>query len=795
MVSQDALRQNEAQREEERERERIRRQFARAGRSGNKSAKQQNNGSRKGGGTFRMPRVGRSRRAPLSASQFHFHAKKSRASGASKSPVSCVNKVKYDLGLDEKDPHKDRVKVVFVAAPEGTPTAAHDPLKMAEACFQRARQSKYANSNTGQMTHYDTALPNFLSDDQLAKLADQINSKISEKFGVPSFSGVHLDRGNYHTHSSVPLYEVHDDGTGGFYLGDRINHAKRPQEREALGLPKSPATELRQLRAELADLIADSIAQHHANDPDQEAARHQAERWRHGHLTLGQQVEKAAIRGDIQFVLDNLNREATRKEGPAPTSSRREAAIAHNKTAGKPSEIPAPELITKTLAQRVVSLAEQAKLGRPEQLRLLAKKCGLNVHWSAGQNGNVQGVSYSIHGGPRIAGGRIGASLGTLQNRLGWAERPEYKRFPPKSGDQVMDFKRKLIEAKLEHVEDDDYVARSIKITLFRLKKLKDQAHENALDDRPATPDEVPAQDAQAAPGEAGALVEPAQPEPVKQAEKPVKVRPTRKSNDPSYNKGKGNAHAGLPANGAAVRPNPSQPTASNPKALMAELASIPSEPTKAPQKQAVRRTTLTPDQRELLARAWDDEQSSASGSFYGPLGQAREQLEVLEERLRAHRKAEPWPSSEYKKKFFGGRKQVETSQHHEWREKLLMGINRVGQLELKISGMIDKATSDTKLLQQLPTLEAEAAEARIQHQAQLKADAARRYENAISTLSTARPDSHEARRAYDSISSAIRQDRSLAQRERERRAERFRQEVQSRFSGTMGAVQRERPR
>jgi len=765
------------QREEERERERIRKMFARAGRPIGKSSKQASSGTGKGGAGFRLPPFYRTRRAPGSASQYHFHAKKSKASGAGKSPVSCRNKVEYDLGLDPKDPNKDRVKMVFVSSPEGTPIAARDPLQMAEACFQRARQSKYANSNTGQMLHLDTSLPNVLTDDELARLSDQINEQIGQKFGVPCYSGVHLDRGNFHIHSSIPLYEIHADENGGFRLGDRIDHAKRPSERESLGLPRSPAGELRELRKEVADLIADAVADHYKSHPDPEAARHLSERWRHGHLTLPQQVEKAAQRGDVAFVLDNLNREATRKEGP-PTGAwraspahnhRREAAVEHNKVAGKASEIPGPELITKTLVARVVHLAEQAKLDQPEHFRMLAKQAGLNVHWSPGKDGNVQGVSYSIKGGPRVAGTRAGASLGVLQKKLGWAEKPVFKRFPPREGEEVMDFKNKIIEAKLEHLENEDYVAKSIKVTLFRLKKLEDEALENAKRDpaaeRPVNPAAAPTAAAPAA-----LSASPAKPPPAQQAPeaKPAKARPKRKSNDPSHNR--------KASTQAASRPHPpsAQPVAAKPT------------PPKA----------LTAAQRDLLAAEWDSREAAKAGTFDGPLAQAQEKLERLEERLYKHRKAEPWPQFEYKRRLFGGTRKVETKEHQEWSERLLDQNKNLDAIKGKIAAMIDQAAADPSLLDRLPDLESQAAKDHCTQEAQRQAYAHTRYHQAIKDLSKARPGSHEASRAYCAINNAIKADPALTELERQRRAEQARQRTPGRATAVARVrVERERPR
>ncbi len=511
-------------------------------------------------------------------------------------------------------------------------------------------------------------------------------------------------------------------------------------------------------------------------------------------------MEKAAERGDVQFVLDNLSREATRKEGPPPdtwrtasTSDRREAAVAHNEAAGKSSEIPPPELITGTIVQRVVLLAEKANLDRPEQFRLLGKQCGLNVHWSANNDGKVQGASFAIEGGPRVPGARVGASLGTLQKRLGWAEKPAYRRFPPKSGEEVMDYKNKMIEAKLEHVEHVDYVAKSIKVTLFRLKKIEDEARQNSLVDRaadqsakpkPTTAAEGPSvEPPKADPAQHGTMSAPKQ----AQAATIKKARPKRKSNDPTY-------HA-RPPTGTRKAPSAHAPQAGlSANEKKAGAARGARQGNSAVQKQTPRQA-LTPTQKELLAQAWDEEQARKVGLFVGPMHEARERLEFTRAGLAKHMKAEPWPSQERRRGLFGSRL-IETKEHADWQTAWEEQRLRVEQLEERVNRMVAQATSDAKLISMLPQLEKEDAAASEHQAARLRDQARRSYEQALETLKKAQPGSHQARQAYASIVASTKNDPELAERERERRAELARQGARRPQPGPgVGTYQRERPR
>lgn len=787
-----------AQRQAERDAERIGQQVARAFQHAARAADRgtrnlaRGDGSRGGG---RMHVVGgRARRAPATASQYHFHAKKSRASGAGKSPMSARAKLEYDLGVDEKDKHKDRVKAVFVSVPEGQPASVKDPLRMADACHMRARQSKYANSNTTQMFHFDTALPNFLTDDQQTRMAEQVNAHISKKFNVPAYSGLHADPDNVHLHSSIPLYEILSDRAGGYRLGNRIDHAKRPSERKALGIAKSPAGELRELRQDIANLIADVVADELKDHPDHEAAHHTAERWRHGHLKLSQQVEKAAARGDVQFVFDNLNRDATRKEGPRPQSGtfsksdpKREQAEAYNLEAGKPSATPAPELITRTLVNRVVDLAERAGIDTPESFRMLARDMGLLVHWSLSKEGGVQGVTFSVSGGPRVAGQRVGASLGTLQKKLSWQERPEYRRYAPRKGQEWDEYQEKIESAGIRPADSSD---KAIKVTLDRLAKLEEQALKVAK--AKETPKTAPAAPlVESAPAKGAQKVEPIT------ESKPKKDRPKRQSNDPLYSRKiiTQAASRPLPAKGQASLAAPSTKDDNmNTDELLSELRCLPDspspaavtvwapkgtqEPTAGAEASAARTchipnpANLTPRQRDLIASEWDTREAQRTGAFDGPLTRANGRLEQFRADMRKRLQSEPWPAEAERKRFMRRTAMMETDQHREWREALAAVRERADTLEAQIVGIIDNAIRDRRLLAVLSDLEARDKAAVAEQLDQMRSNQERQYAKALTTLEHSRPGSHDRTAAQASIRRLMGVNPDIAERERQRRAE-----------------------
>src|SRR5699024_9501360 len=134
---------------------------------------------------------------------------------------------------------------------------------------------------------------------------------IRDSFQSPSYAALHIDVGNPHLHASVPLYQVRSRKNGDYVLTERIPHARRPEERAALGLPKSRATDLIALRKKVAHLIADFLCQCLKDQRSTREQYHDSERWRWGYLLLEQQLSKAAARGDVQFLVENMGREAT----------------------------------------------------------------------------------------------------------------------------------------------------------------------------------------------------------------------------------------------------------------------------------------------------------------------------------------------------------------------------------------------------------------------------------------------------------------------------------------------------
>ncbi len=166
------------------EEERIRRQFAKAARAtdaaGERARKAAARESKRS--TWRLP-VAFKRRAPASASQFHFNKKYSNAKGQGGrfTPTSALRKIRYDFGLDEKG--DDRIDFTYVSHSVNTPRFALDP----ELIATEAERTAGRQSNSRQMAHDTIALPDAMSIESRRALAIKIADTIREKMdGAPS---------------------------------------------------------------------------------------------------------------------------------------------------------------------------------------------------------------------------------------------------------------------------------------------------------------------------------------------------------------------------------------------------------------------------------------------------------------------------------------------------------------------------------------------------------------------------------------------------------------------------------
>lgn len=707
---------------------------------------------RRGGGAIAI----RSRRAPVSASQFHLHVKRSNRAGSRRAPASAVNKILYDLGLDK--PGADaRVAGLFICLPDDCPTLAADALLMAQACEARATKEKFANSRTGQMLHFDIALPNFLDAHRQAALAKQINESLSEALHVPSYAAVHDDRGNAHLHASLPLYAVQDDGAGGYVLSERIMHAQRPAIREAAGLPKSKASELAAIRATVANLIADSVAEQLTNEPPH-ISKHLVERWRCGHFKLEQQVIRAAERGDIEFVEQNAQRDPTKKEGPGARrdwseqsrDGRRHGAKSHNENVQE-----GVESITKASVQRALRLADAAKIDDPELLRQFLRDQGITMRYVGTLGQKARGVTYQLSDGPALAGRSLSASLGDLKRRYHWAETPAYQRNLRLSSEQQRQYRDALSRSQTSPTNLADAAPAALQ---RRADKLREQA-------------------AQAAPlaGSAPATG--------------VGQRSKRRSNDPTFNKR--STPTAPEGRSTRARAAPGKPLhevkkmAIDSKALLASLSALPVDETTVAAAGAVgsaavgavRETmpdsikpyTLSEQQKRLLLDAFDQREAAKTGSFDGPLARTQEQLERLNQRISQHQQSEPDDGIYLKKRLFRTPILTETDEHKKWRESLEKEREHAQKLENQISKMQKSAFNDPDLLKALPQLIQAHDERQSQQRAAALETATERYQKAVEQLTDAQPGAQRDR-LLRTIKFTTDEHPELAEQERERR-------------------------
>lgn len=279
------------------------------------------------------------------------------------------------------------------------------------------------------MMHFTVALPDMLDQPSKVALVCEINKNISECFDSPSYGAVHSDPGNPHLHASIPMYQVIPTPQG-YELGQRINHGLRPEERLAAGLERSRVNELTQIRQRVAHLIADAVHHHFVMLGHEDAKPHHvAERWRWGFEALEVQVQRAAARGDVDFVRDNALREPTRKRGLKNRSDRMEPdmfAADHSGCAPKepkPTE-PSIRLYTQIAVKRVLQLAQKAQIRKPRWLRRFMHEHGIGMDFVGTQDKPARGVVFGFFDGPRFSGSKLGVSIFNLKKLFGWSVNP-----------------------------------------------------------------------------------------------------------------------------------------------------------------------------------------------------------------------------------------------------------------------------------------------------------------------------------------------------------------------------------
>jgi len=430
-------------------------------------------------------------KAPKSASQYHYHIKKSNLAGTGKAPTSAITKIKYDFEMDRKESEPSRLGYIYVSALPNTPTSALDPLAMATACEQS--RSKFANSKASFMGHVDLSLPKELNTNQRHELIRSIVDYHRDELQVPVYAAEHSaddENNNWHIHLSFPMQYVHAANDGGFKLGDRLIQYRTAAVRTAAGLPKSNHEDLLRVRATVGNLIADAMIKANVNI-------HLAERWRHGYLKLHQQVKEAIRRGDTEFVFDNAMRRPSRKEGYNTSrwnkpsySDQREKAEKHNQ-AGQDENI-AVETVVRNMLDHILDLAEKANLNEPEHIRMLARDHGITIEWTRASSSRTAKVTgMRVH---NFTGKEIGITLYDLKKRMGWKELPAYKRYPDKAGEDFDRYAELVHKANIGVIpgQAKDIVPRAIKATQIIAEKqlteaaaVRDAAAARARQDAP----------------------------------------------------------------------------------------------------------------------------------------------------------------------------------------------------------------------------------------------------------------------------------------------------------------------
>lgn len=383
------------------------------------AASRENSSSKSKSSSVKVPRV---RRAPASASQYHFSLKYSNRAGAHKSPLSSTGKLLYDFGLDRSD--DERVVFIHISAPPNLPSQALD----IRAIGAEAERSAGRQSNSRQMAHFDVALPRQLSVEGRNKLVVDLADDVRHRMGdaVPVFAAVHVAddaNQNGHAHMSYPIRLIHAIGNcGDFVMRDRIMFEQRPLVRKAAGLKPTNHQDLRDWRYSVAQKIADAVLY---ETGDYELA----ERWRAGHLPLQKQVQAAAVRGDVQFVLENASRDPTLKEGYNRSRWRNKATDLGGRQLQPHSTgffetdqvIVPPKLLTQTAVAEVMRQAKGQGIAKPAHLQLFAKNCGLEIIWKKSRtSGAVRGVCFALTDGPKFSGKSIGFSFHQLKSFFGW---------------------------------------------------------------------------------------------------------------------------------------------------------------------------------------------------------------------------------------------------------------------------------------------------------------------------------------------------------------------------------------
>ena len=356
-----------------------------------------------------------------SASQYSLNVSYSNRAKAHGSPASCVAKLKYDFQYNSSG--QSRVSFIYISASEEHAAIAQGPIAYAQACEATAGRQ----STCHQMKHVMVALPaDELSDQGRKRLVIAICDLVRQLFeGQPVLGAVHrpsVGEKNFHLHLSHGLRIIKMRSPTAYELGERIMSEQRPKIRVAARLPATNHHELRALRAQVAELIAKSLAEEFADT-------HLVERWRCGHLTLVKQVRSAEARGDWQFVQDNVFRDPTKHEGCSGSVLHGSWADNQLRSMRQYSNALPPQAVgSKSLTIEIVELAlkvaKRRRIRHFALFRMLALDHDLIVRWTRrkrrnGSRGANAGLSFQLIGGPTYLGRSLDFQLHKVCETLG----------------------------------------------------------------------------------------------------------------------------------------------------------------------------------------------------------------------------------------------------------------------------------------------------------------------------------------------------------------------------------------
>ena len=195
----------------------------------------------------------------------------------------------------------DRSYAEGIALPEGAPTWAHDR----EALWNAAEIAE-TRKNSTVAREFEIALPAQLSPEGRRALVKRFSKEIAAEHRIAVEACIHLpsrngDQRNHHAHILTSTRRLGANGFG--------------EKARELDDQRTGAQYVEKWRRRFGELGSDALRA--------EGFVLEAERFRHGHMTKEQQLQKALHRGDFQFFSANAERPAAAHLGPAATGFER----------------------------------------------------------------------------------------------------------------------------------------------------------------------------------------------------------------------------------------------------------------------------------------------------------------------------------------------------------------------------------------------------------------------------------------------------------------------------------------